>query len=575
MAKSLTCLVIALLFPVLLLSEENTLYWGGTGGNWSAAHWYDNEDLGGTAQSWQDGSRAVITGSGASVVVDQSIVAAGVDLHEDAEIRIGGSHVLRIEGATDGEGTVIFTNTSGDNMGPDHGLIVDHSDPQELAWRLQLHNDQVRINLSIIGRAQLTFQGKAQAWGNDFRIYLGSETHLLIGSLAEINNNRSDLVNARPFWVHSADDTALLEFHPHFVADLADETVFEDDYPYAYPDDDPGDGSYVKPVGGMSTWRNTSGTTVTHSSRNLATIHKYTGGEKRYTHHGLWNFEGDAQDPDPRWIVRSNAQSYDGGIYYIRDWTLVTEEDFTFEGIWHEGVNIGFASRNQEGVTVRKEGPADFIIRGTQSYSPDSHMQVAEGRVRFYTDPKVPEQARDNNGWFSQGGNYLHLTVEPDAAVHFHPPLEAPFHLYQGSIEGQLVLELAADREQAVLHIDGDMDIAGSLRLEVGESLQGAGYRLLKSSQGMLSLSATEHEIPHGWELRLEDDQRELWLRPSQDGADQRRIALHSFPQHHWLQMPEESPADEQDDQLEYFNDNDPTLNHIFRLEAHGPEGVQ
>ena len=502
-------------------SDPVTMYWGGGTANWTGTDsWFDNPGLSGTGQIWQDGWHAVIAAG--DVALNASVITEDLQLAEGARLRIGGNNqVLTITGQTTGSGTVRFDRTNGGNIS---GLRFANDTAQTVGWDFLLNQNESRVRLEIAGSATLTLDGTMQAWGNAFDIVQEPGSHVIIGPNARINNNRPDLINARPFAVWPADATAIFEMHPDFDVDLADPGVLENTYPFAKPEDDPGDGFYVKPVGGLSTWRTVSGTTITHATPNLASIHKYTGGDKRYTHHGLWNFEGTGSEPDPVWIVRTNPQSYDGGIYFVRDWTLHTEADFTFEGLWHDGVNIGFSTRSgEQNITFTKTGPADFIIKGTQAYGEGSVMRVEEGGVRFHTDPMVGAVPKAGNGWFNNTGDYLNLEVHAGAEVSFLPPAGETFHLASADVSGSLILHYTG---VPALAVSGDLTLPGLLVLETDLELNGESF-LIATASGQIDVSSASFVVPTGWEVVVVGE--EILLQPVSGDAYANWVALHGI----------------------------------------------
>jgi hypothetical protein len=490
-----------------------TRYWGGGTANWTGTDsWFDNPGLSGIGQIWQDGWDVMIQSG--DPALNASVTVGNLHIDNGARVRIGGGNqVLTVTGETTGTGTVRFDRTDAGNTS---GLRFENDTAQTVAWDFLLNNDQCRIRLEIAGSAPVTLDGTMQAWGNAFDIIQESGSHVIFGPNARVNNNRSDLINARPFQVWPADATAIFEMHADFNVDLADPDVFENTYPFAKPEDDPGDGFYVKPVGGLSTWRTVSGTTITHTTQNLASIHKYTDTPIRYTHHGLWNFEGSGSEPHPEWIVRTNPQSYDGGIYFVRDWTLNTEEDFTFEGLWHDGVNIGFSTRSgAQNITFTKTGPADFIIKGTQAYGPGSVMRVEEGGVRFHTDPMVGAVPKANNSWFNNTGDYLNLEVHAGAEASFLPPAGETFHLASADIAGSLILHV---HEAPALAVSGNLTVSGTLVIQPEITLSASSY-VVATVTGQIDLTGAVFDVSEGWEVVVEGS--DILLQPQAETFEQ------------------------------------------------------
>ncbi|MCC5789991.1 MAG: hypothetical protein JJT75_10165 [Opitutales bacterium] len=545
--RILFCLFFLGLPCVSLLQGDDILYWGGSDDNrWTDEGWYDNADLTGDPIAWDLAweDRDVVIPDGQTVNVNDDIVVRDLNVNLGAFVRLnGGSRVLEVRGFLNGLGTIVFTRQNNDEYG---NLFVNSPEPQKILSTWEKNNIHSRIGVRIGEGAHITFQGKMDfgpIHGHGTRFWLEEDTHFIVGANAQINNQMDDLIRAQQFEVYGSGPTSIWEFHEDFNADFADPNVLvtEDPLPYAKTYDQPPDGSYVKPEGGLSTWRGAEGlTAITHNTANLPSIHKFTGPEddpKKYTHHGLLNF--DRGDPDydgepTTWIVRSNPQSYDGGIYFQRDWILQTEENLLFEGAWHQDVNIGFATRGTENLTFTKRGTADLILAGTQSYAFGTTFDLEEGRILFQTNPDIDSwpEAKSGNGWFTpDNGNHLNLTVHPGATAAFQPAptstdqywLETEtFDIYSATLEGTLHLELnegRADAAEPVLAVADHLtfDSSGAtltVTFAPGFSPQAeTDYLLLTAGSLNLPAEGINGDLPSGWTTEV--DGNDLWLVPA------------------------------------------------------------
>ena len=530
-----------------VLKADDILYWGGSDDNrWTDEGWHDNADLNGVPIAWDENweDRNVVIPVGETVTVNGDIIVQDLKVNQGAFVRLNSrSRVLEVRGLLSGLGTIVFTRQSNDDYG---NLFLSHTEPQTILSTWEKNNVNSRIGIRIGQGARITFEGKMDfgpVHGHGTRFWLEEDTHFIVGGDARINNQMDDLIRAKQFEVYGSGPTSIWEFHEDFNVDFADPNVLvtEDLLPYAKIEDQPPDGSYVKPVGGLSTWRGAEGlTTITHNTANLPSIHKFTGpadNPQQYTHHGLLNF--DIGDPayvgEPStWIVRSNPQSYDGGIYFERDWILQTEEDLLFEGVWHEDVNIGFATRETANLTFTKRGAADLILAGTQSYALGTTFVLEEGRILFQTNPDIDSRpgAKGGNAWFTpDNGNHLHLTVHPGATAAFQPAptstvqnwLETEsFDIYSATLEGILHLEVNQGRTLAtepILDVADQLTFgspASSITVTFASGFSPEAetdYLLLAAGSLSLPTEGINGDFPSGW--TAEAIGNDLWLVPA------------------------------------------------------------
>jgi len=443
--------------------------------------------------------------------VDQDILVQDLELAAGADLRFSSSvRTVEVTGETRGGGFVTFTAKN------DSALFVNSEVDQSISYHFRMASAfNQRGQLRVGGSGKLTAEGHFESLANGLHILLDAGARFEFGAQCTVNNNLPDLVNARPITTTGSGLSSRLSFHPEFHADLADPAVTEDLYPYSLPADDPGDGSYIKPVGGFSTFRMNDLTVETRASQNLASIHKYSGAPTKYTHHGLWMF--DLGSDLTRWVVSGSAQEYDGGIYFSKDWELVTEENYEQAAIWHAGVNVGFGSRSN-GHTLTKSGPANFILSGTQAYHPGTTIRVSEGGLILKSDPDIRSSpdALANNGYMAGTGNHLLLNVDAGAHVAVLPPATSTYRVHSADVQGDLITQVHGARSStaALLESAGDLSVTGEIHISYQGVMDKAEYRILVCG-GSLNWSPSSMSLPSGWQLEQEGSS--LWLRP--DGS--------------------------------------------------------
>jgi len=497
-------LTLMALITLPLLADP--LYWGGGKGGWTKGpNWHTTPDRAQPAQPWVQGSDAVI--STGTPVVDAHVVVGALRIDQAAAAHIGEKNeVLEVQGEMEGAGQVVFTRRGRGTS----ALLVKTQDALVLPWSLKLsdtHNGWGELRVG--GGGTVTFNGSIQAEGRDFELKVQKDTELVIGPDARINNNKPDLINARPFTVTGEGTTSVLRFHPDFNADLADPTVRVSQFPLAVPNPDPDDPFYVKPVGGMSTLRAGNVTLVTTATQNLPTIHKYTGGEKHHTHHGLLTFTVNA--PPPAWVVDGQPQRYDSGVYWRHDWVLETRKDLRIDALWHEGVNIGFGNWGGEDTTLTKRGGADLILNATQAYLPGTTLRVEEGGVQFLRDPDISStpEALKANGFIKGTGNHLELELgdKGKAVISLTTPNTASLKRIHST--GMLILTIpeSLPDNTPVLKVSGKAEITGKVYLDFPEDLRGKEVRILAADE----LVWKPQSISPTVDLNIQKRDNEIW----------------------------------------------------------------
>lgn len=282
---------------------------------------------------------------------------------------------------------------------------------------------------------------------------VASGAKILLTSSARINDNMPDLVNARPFFVSGQ---GTIEFQAGFNAD---HTGYVPGYTAA---------ANVSHWGGDGSWQNIGFSTInlrdevtmiTHASQNLPSIHKLgfqigegnvngPASETAHTHHGLITIDGTPSGNGPRWVVTGSDQFYDGGINATVDWTLETQTDLEFTGVYLPKAKVAFGSRGSQGFTLTKEGAAALILNGTQGYNPGSMIDIKEGSVVFHTNPNDNGPYYENTSdpanlewaWPASNteGTNLEVQVHSGASVAFHVVSE----LDALTVDGEIALTL-------------------------------------------------------------------------------------------------------------------------------------
>ncbi|MCC5807901.1 MAG: hypothetical protein JJU00_16360 [Opitutales bacterium] len=391
----------------------------------------------GAAVDWQPGATAVIA-EGLSVSVDAPVNAAGLSLEGIVQLS---SHPLTVTGPPTGGGTFTMPNISATFGGS--GLVFAPGAAVESRHTITLADTtNGKIVISALGEGtEVTFNGFWDGWGSNTRhdIRIGGGARFVFGPNARVNNQMRDLVRARAaFAIGDGHPDNILEFHEGFNADL---------------------GTAEEPKGGLSTLRVGSLTMITHATQNLPTIHKFKG-DGSPTHHGLLIFD---QDDDAHWIVRTQDQEYDGGIYWNRDWVLTTETNLTSIPVNAPGEDVGFGSFAQ-GTVLTKRGPGALRLDHAQGYAAATTLRVEEGEVAFLSNPYQTWAS----GRMAGAGNHLSLEIHGESAVAFLPHGGETFSVAGIDFKGPGFLRVGAGRIFAENGLDAEQSI--TIQLVLGEA---------------------------------------------------------------------------------------------------------
>ncbi|MCC5840928.1 MAG: hypothetical protein JJT96_12485 [Opitutales bacterium] len=441
-------------------------------GNWHQADgWLDGD----VSTNWIQGRGAWIP-TGRSVSVNASTTVS--DLRLDGVVTPG-ANPLTITGNLSGEGTFAMPNLGTSGAGV-NGLVFATGAPIEMRQNVTLAdqtNGRIVISAMDAG-TEVTFNGFWDGWGSNttHNLFVSGGARFLFGPEARVNNQMRDIIRARAFFARGdGHPDNVLEFHADFNADM---------------------GTAEQPVGGLSTLRVGDMTLITNATRNLPTIHKRlsNGGP---THHGLLIFD---QGEGAHWIVRSQNQEYDGGIFWSRNWTLTAETDLLSIPVNRPGEDVGFGSTTP-GTTLTKRGPGTLILDDAQGYVFNSTFLVEEGAVVFLTDPFQTWPG----GRMVNAGNHLSLLLTGGGQVAFEAPTGQTFHVHHITAMDAATVRVGPGRLavsetlstpagttlQVVLGVAdevlpkvtaGELAIGGVLAVEAGDGFGAGQYRLFPAS---------------------------------------------------------------------------------------------
>ncbi len=219
---------------------------------------------------------------------------------------------------------------------------------------------------------------------------VNTEHKIQYASSAQIQNNTSGLINARPMeWVGvgvDAPEDHVVEFDAGFNADM---------------------GTQAAQVGGMSTIYFYNTTLITHATQNLPSVWKQTTdktGVLHDTHHGLLQFYSPYYYSNDKsrstiWQVRSNDQTSDAGVYWKADLTIDVAAGLTFSSntYWEQSVvgpHVGFGTQRAEAnTTLTKTGAGKIVIAraGIQGYGSNTTLDIQDGWIEFNSDATQQE----------------------------------------------------------------------------------------------------------------------------------------------------------------------------------------
>lgn len=406
--------------------------------------WLDGQ---GNQTYWTSGADATFGGTAGRVKLSENILASSLNFNVAGYVLDTAGRDLTVSGAVT-------------------GLSFDLRNDQKKTRGLILQSDATFTGkvfskgwygyptLTADG-ATLTFQGSWDGGYGSVKSYLLMKNggRVLVDAGARLNNMKTDLKNSRSFYIRGEGLDEVVEFAPGFQADHTgwdDQLSYEENVASFDGGGVDGSGWHADGLAGViigdCTW-------ITHSSQSLPSIHQWTPTDLA-DHHGMITIRPNGWGEDDwkgfRWIVRSTDQTYDGGVNWYRDWTLVTEADLTLTGVFTDDTRVSFGNRDGEGKTVTKEGDGTLRLAGSQAYSAGSTLLVRAGAVVFETDPGTPNDLQIAYNWPTRDpGQHLSVTSDYGATVTFDAPTNRIDALNASgtTVVAEGRLELATDLE--------------------------------------------------------------------------------------------------------------------------------
>lgn len=308
-----------------------------------------------------------------------------------------------------------------------------------------------------INSAYVTYKGLINNNGtyDELTVHLNNGSVIDFSSEAKIDNNQDSLVYAKTIMFPGTDyrkDSII--FSEGFVAD---HTGYDTNYA---PENQPNWHS-----DGFSSMRPSNITLVHRHSQSHPSIHKKTP-DGDHTHHGLIGFSGICT-----WIIEKNDQFNDCQITWDSTFTLITQKDLRFKGVYENGVQAFWGTEPQTGEndTMIKEGNASLIMNGAQMYNDGTVMDIREGQVIFKWNPAL------RNDTLSKSIG-LNLLIDPGAGCmmnHTRADIE--------SLTSNGLLSIDSGRLVAT----GDIEFEENSRLQLKNDFSGYTIR----TKGMMTLN--------------------------------------------------------------------------------------
>lgn len=381
-----------LFFSSVAGSAASVLDWNPSGsgdplggaGTWnlSTSNWWS----GAANVPWPgDGSAtARFAGSGGLVAVSGRVDAEGVEFAAPGytlSLNYGQSAALFVDGPLTGAAEIRF---------PSSGQVQRYSDAVLQRGIHFTGGEAITVDADFVGQG---LQGAPVlgVWGEGTLVTLtgamtvandGGQTfvsiaprdggHLVFGDTAEVDVILGGSFFTRQLWVHG-DGTGTIEFAEGFVADLTE------------------GGTVAR---GLGSYRISNSTLITHHTQGLPTSERPDGsGGTQINGHLVFE-----RDPGSEWIVRTNPQTYNAGVWIQQNMTLNTEVDLTHTGVTTFSSHSGsyWAANafqtDADNVTLTKTGPASLILAAEAAFRPGSVLRINEGAVVFETDPAAGVQ---------------------------------------------------------------------------------------------------------------------------------------------------------------------------------------
>jgi hypothetical protein len=233
---------------------------------------------------------------------------------------------------------------------------------------------------------------------NDFEqarpsLVVFNQGRIILGKTANVDLILAGSYFTRQFWVHG-DGTGILELEDGFIADKT---------------------NFGTTPTGIGSIRLSNVQFRTHNSLSLPLGYR-PGGTPLENGTGAINSHlVFTNAPGSVWQVRTNDQTFRGGIWVEKDMCFDTEKKLTITGenaYWLDYTNFGGIQVVKAQVKMCKKGKADLEFKGTQSYNNGAWMQVQEGKFILSTNPSSNEVGKDKSN-----RNDLSIQVSTDAIL--------------------------------------------------------------------------------------------------------------------------------------------------------------
>ena len=444
----------------------------GGGGDWNttSAYWWN----GAANVTWSDSNDAVFGGTAGTVSIKTNVTVGEFDLNVTGYQFNMNDKVTTISGGIEDTGLAthadyVFRSNSNNTAQALKftGDATFHGTLKSANWNARPTLTVDNCDVTFDGWWDLANQGGTKGYWN-----IASGGHLTIGANGHVNNNMNDGINARMLYATGTGLDCVLEYDVGFKNDWGNwETLVPQDVTNP---------NWV--IDGCSWLSVQDLTLISHHTDNLPTVYKKANTTPvTLSHHGLLLFTAGA-GATAKWITRTNAQEYDGGVYWKWDWELRTETDLTMNPFWHPAGNVGFGPyTGVTGTTLTKTGAAKLILEGDQGYQPNSTILVTQGGVDFESNPNRTWDGI--NGYLAGSGNYLTVRCLPGATAAFKVTSQVETLALaggDGSVSAGVVFtptNLVVTGGNALLHVgaSGKATPAAAFGIAAGASLAKAG----------------------------------------------------------------------------------------------------
>lgn len=414
--------------------------------------WWD----GATQRAWNDNPATSASIPAGTVTLHGPRIVQSLALNPRATLTIPQgnlTHRLTLHGNLAGQGKIRFTgNWSASRYDADlmnTGLRFEGEGTYTVQSDFTVENLHVSPVVTVSGHeTKVVYRG---AWKGD-----GGQAHPHLflrdgGTFILHADAKLDFINkayfTRQLWISGGgpkEADGVLEFAPGFVADRTQNGTVED---------------------GLGSIRLNHAVVVTRHTRSIPVGFRPRPGHPDGPQtNGHFVFE---HNPG-MWIVRENAQTYAGALWFRTHAEIRTEADLTHTGVTEDDDVSGHPYRagnafqtHRDNLLIRKTGEADLVLAGEQAYKPGTKLQVEAGTLRFLTDPAGGSFHNAISQPLSPAGPNLELVVKQEGRADFAAPAAEIASL---DASGPLGFELT-DSGDVKLRVHGTAALNGPVHL--------------------------------------------------------------------------------------------------------------